>query len=191
MLSLPLKVQVQARVEGDRVFMDVDPQVVYLPLVMHNTGIQRLMWEASPHNDSEAEAFTHWDEVIPVECAKCHSTPGYIDFLGGDGPPDWVVDVPASVGTTIECEACHDNDALAMTSVTFNSGAVIIGLGKDANCMQCHQGRSSTISVNDHISTTVGTSLDIVPISPALEFQDIHNQFAGDLWNGNLGPGWL
>lgn len=46
-------------------------------------------WVASAHNDAESEAFVHWDAddpaQIPENCAKCHSTPGYIDFLGADG----------------------------------------------------------------------------------------------------------
>ena len=34
-------------------------------------------WMNSPHNDTEAEAFTHWNEENPAEipesCAKCHN----------------------------------------------------------------------------------------------------------------------
>jgi len=46
-------------------------------------------WWGSAHADATAEAFTHWDEddppQIPQECAKCHSGPSFIDFLGQDG----------------------------------------------------------------------------------------------------------
>ena len=46
-------------------------------------------WANSPHNDITAEAFNHWNEddpaQIPESCAKCHSTSGYVDFLGADG----------------------------------------------------------------------------------------------------------
>jgi hypothetical protein len=53
-------------------------------------------WANSPHNDAEAEAFRHWDEddpaEIPESCAKCHSTPGYIAFMGADGSQFGVVE---------------------------------------------------------------------------------------------------
>ena len=44
-------------------------------------------WATSAHADATAEAFVHWDSegAIPESCAKCHSTPGYQDFLGADG----------------------------------------------------------------------------------------------------------
>ncbi|MFV1858312.1 MAG: hypothetical protein ACC647_03070, partial [Anaerolineales bacterium] len=50
---------------------------------------QEEKWETSAHADAEAAAFTNWDSRDPAEistsCAKCHSTPGYRDFLGDDG----------------------------------------------------------------------------------------------------------
>ena len=45
---------------------------------------------------SHLEAFRHWDEDVPQEvstrCAKCHSTHGYLDFLGEDGTAAGTVD---------------------------------------------------------------------------------------------------
>ena len=56
-------------------------------------------WLLSAHADAEAEAFTHWDEddppEIPTSCARCHSMPGHLDFLGADGSEPGVVDQPA------------------------------------------------------------------------------------------------
>jgi hypothetical protein len=47
-------------------------------------------WANSPHNDITSESFIHWDgddpAVVPASCAKCHSEPGYLDFLGADAP---------------------------------------------------------------------------------------------------------
>ena len=61
-------------------------------------------WKTSAHADSEARAFTRWNGAdppeIPENCAKCHSTPGYHDFLGLDGSTPGQVDKPAPVGTT-------------------------------------------------------------------------------------------
>ena len=54
-------------------------------------------WAASPHADRSAQAFKHWDPegAVPATCAKCHSTPGFRDFVGADGTPAGVVDQPA------------------------------------------------------------------------------------------------
>jgi len=46
-------------------------------------------WHRSPHADIAREAFRHWDEedppVVEEDCARCHSTSGFQDFLGADG----------------------------------------------------------------------------------------------------------
>src|SRR5690606_24698179 len=83
-------------------------------------------WANSPHNDTEGEPFNHWNEEdppeVPTDCAKCHSTPGYMDHLGADGSTAGVVDAPAPIGTTIQCVACHNEVTLTKTSVVFPSG---------------------------------------------------------------------
>jgi len=107
-------------------------------------------WANSPHNDAEAEAFRHWDEDGEVEesCAKCHSTPGYMDFIGADGSEAGVVNAPAPLGSTVECAACHNDVTVEMTSVVMPSGVELMGLGDESRCIQCHQGRNSTVQVN-------------------------------------------
>lgn len=130
-------------------------------------------WAASPHNDSAAEAFVHWDEddpaVVPASCAKCHSTFGYLDFLGEDGTEFGSVDAESfKIGSTITCLACHNKTTLEMTSVVMPSGLEIEAVGREARCMQCHQGRESSTSVNaaleeagvgdDEVSEDVGFS---------------------------------
>ena len=107
------------------------------------------------HADASAEAFVHWDEddpaEVPTSCAKCHSTPGYLDFIGADGTEAGVVDNAAPIGTTVTCEACHNDVTVDMTSVVMPSGVELMGLGDESRCMQCHQGRHSTVSVNASI----------------------------------------
>ena len=131
------------------------------------------MWENSGHNDTEAEAFNHWNEAdpkeIPVSCAKCHSTPGYLDFIGADGSEAGVVDKAAEIGTTVQCVACHNEVTLTMTSVVMPSGIEITNIGDEARCMQCHQGRESTVSVNAAIE---GLEDDVV--NEELGFKNIH-----------------
>jgi hypothetical protein len=91
-------------------------------------------WSASGHADAAAEAFVHWDEddpaEVPVECAKCHSTPGHQDFLGVDGSAAGTVDAAAPIGTAIECVACHNEATLTKDSVVMPSWVEITGLGR-------------------------------------------------------------
>lgn len=109
-------------------------------------------WASSAHADASAAAFHDWDNdkppEIPVACARCHSTPGYLDFLGADGSAPGVVDKPAPIGTVITCIACHNQAAIALTEVKMPSGATLTGLGPEARCMECHQGRASTVQVD-------------------------------------------
>jgi len=113
-------------------------------------------WAASPHNDAKSEAFVHWDETedkaVPASCAACHSTTGYVDFLGGDGSEAGKVDNPVPIGTTITCDACHSEAAANLTSVSFQSGVEVTGLGAEARCMVCHQGRATKVQVDDQIA---------------------------------------
>ena len=138
------------------------------------------LWAGSGHADATAEAFVHWDEDDPPEvgtsCAKCHSTPGYLDFLGLDGTDAGVVDNPAPIGTVVSCAACHNSATVAMDTVTFPSGDTVSGLGKSARCMQCHQGRQSTVSVDSAIETAaVGDD----EVSEDLGFKNVHYFAAG------------
>lgn len=131
-------------------------------------------WASSPHADAESEAFVHWNEddpaVVAEGCAKCHSTPGYIDFIGADGSEAGVVDVAPPVGTTVTCTACHNDGTQAMTSVVFPSGVEVTGLGDEARCMQCHQGRSSKVQVDEAVSSLP----DLDTPSEDLSFINIH-----------------
>src|SRR4030067_808924 len=125
---------------------------------------------ASAHADKAAEAFKHWDAEgsVPTSCAKCHSTPGYKDYIGADGSAFNVVDKAAPLGTAVECEACHADPGRGIvhnhTSVVFPSGVEIKDLGPEALCMECHQGRASTQSVDTSIASS-GAASDDAPRS--------------------------
>ncbi|MHC4297076.1 MAG: cytochrome c3 family protein [Planctomycetota bacterium] len=148
-------------------------------------------WASSGHADATAEAFVHWDADDPPEistrCAKCHSTPGYRDFLGADGTDAGVVDNPAPIGTTVECIACHNEAAETLDSVTFPSGAEVTGLADEARCMQCHQGRSSGASVDARIADS-NVPDDDTP-SSALGFINIHYYAAAATRFGGIAEG--
>jgi hypothetical protein len=140
-------------------------------------------WQGSGHADAEAEAFRHWDEddpqVVEVECAKCHSTPGYLEFLEtgevAEAPP---------VGSTVECVACHNDVTVSKTSVVMPSGIELTDLGGEARCMECHQGRQSSVSVMEAID-----GLDVDAVSEDLGFLNIHYYAAAATKYGTLAKG--
>jgi hypothetical protein len=148
-------------------------------------------WISSPHAKTDAEAFVHWNEedppVVPKTCAKCHSTYGYRDFLGADGTPANVVDNDAKIGSVITCVACHNDATMALTSVVFPSGLEVKGLGDEARCMLCHQGRASTKTVDASIEKAKLTDPDTV--SGDLGFTNIHYFAAAATQMGTLAMG--
>jgi predicted CXXCH cytochrome family protein len=131
-------------------------------------------WMMSAHADKTAVPFNNWNMqgTIPVECARCHSSPGFMDYLGADGSMAGKVDQPAPTGTVITCKACHNPAADALTSVTFPSGATVTGLGGEARCMTCHQGRASGKDVDAAIKSAGLTDADTP--SPMLKFTNVH-----------------
>lgn len=133
------------------------------------------LWKNSPHADKEAAAFRHWDEEdpmeVPVACATCHSSGGFLDYVGADGTEMFVVNANASVDTVIECQTCHNDATMALTSVKFPSGVELSGLGSEAVCMTCHQGRASKVQVDSAV-TNAGVEDDAV--SADLGFINIH-----------------
>ncbi|HUH96666.1 MAG TPA: hypothetical protein VLZ89_04860 [Anaerolineales bacterium] len=135
------------------------------------------LWKSSPHAAAQAAAFTHWDNTspqqIPVTCAKCHSRPGFLDFLGVDGTAAGTVENPAVIGTTITCFVCHNDASSNLDSVTFPSGKRITGLGPVSLCVSCHEGRASTQTVDDAIAKVAAPS-DDTP-SANLAFVDSHS----------------
>ena len=148
-------------------------------------------WAGSAHADAEAEAFRHWDEddppVIPADCAKCHSETGYLEFLGMDGSEVRGVSSDHPVGTVVNCNTCHNKATETWDTVVFPSGSEITGLGPEARCMECHQGRSSAQSVDDSISEAGLADMDTV--SEELGFTNIHYYAAAASLYGALAQG--
>ncbi len=130
-------------------------------------------WARAGHSDFTSRAFTRWDEdeppVVPPVCARCHSLTGYLDYLGADGTPAGQVDRVAGIGTVISCAACHNPAAQELRQVTFPSGIEVMENTRAANCMQCHQGRAATPSVERAIA-----GLDADAISEDLSFINVH-----------------
>lgn len=138
-------------------------------------------WMASPHGDYHSPSFTHWNEEgeVPVECAACHSQPGFIDFLGADRSTPGAVDRPAPINAPIGCASCHNTAAHALNTVQFPSGVSIDGLGESTVCTVCHQGRQSTDAV-----AAATQPLDEDMVSADLTFLNIHYGVAAAVMHG-------
>jgi len=145
-------------------------------------------WESSAHADAEARAFSRWNDDDPPEispnCAKCHSTYGYHDFLGLDGTTPGQVDNPAPVGSTVECEACHNEVSFSRDSAVMPSGIELTGLNQASDCMECHQGRASSVQVDE---ATAGLTAD--ELNEELSLPNIHNNPVGPLQYGTEAKG--
>lgn len=147
-----------------------------------------LAWSGSGHADRTSESFVHWDEdeppIVPTSCAKCHSALGYLDFVGEDGSQPGQVDAGASIGTVVSCDVCHNPSSHEMRTVRFPSGQEIQAMGSEANCLQCHQGRSSTVAVNEK---TEGLPAD--ETVEGLGFINVHYAVAGATQQGAAAQG--
>lgn len=145
-------------------------------------------WSVSAHADSEATAFSRWNDddppEIPTNCAKCHSTTGYHDFLGEDGSTAGQVDKPAPVGTTVECEACHNDTSLDKDHAVMPSGNQLDGLGGNADCMECHQGRASGVQVAE-----VTNGLPDDTVNTEISAPNLHNRAVGPTQYGGQAIG--
>ncbi|WP_432821119.1 hypothetical protein [Trichloromonas sp.] len=143
-------------------------------------------WGASGHADYQGKPFS--PSITRAACFKCHSGTEYSRFVQGVVPADLDTSEGARV---IACVACHDllardtdgQFALGalrqVDAVTFPSGAVV-SLGGPSNlCMNCHQGSSSTPTVNDRIAAV------------NLSFSNIHNYAAAaTLFGGEVQGGY-
>lgn len=161
------------------------------------------------HFAGDTEPFRHWDEedyTVSFGCAKCHSAGGLPTFIKDGG----TMVVTSSGSTTVTglgpmpagngfmCSTCHNEEAwperYSVASVVFPSGKAVSFGGKDADgkfvaddsnlCIECHQGRESTTSVNNSLK---GKDLDVVDAK--ISFKNIHYLSAGATLFGNDAQG--
>jgi len=142
------------------------------------------------HFAGNTEPFRHWDldtegnPVYEVEaaCAKCHSAAGLPQFI------EYGANLPVESSNGFACSTCHNEEAwperYVVASVTFPSGKAVSFGGQDADgnfvaedsnlCIMCHQGRSSTPTLNKALA---GKDLDTVDAK--IRFSNIHYFAAG------------
>jgi hypothetical protein len=131
--------------------------------------------EDAGHFDGAAEAFRHWDEGPDVEagCVRCHQAEGLPQLLENGAN----IAMPQS--GSLHCTTCHDEAnwpaRYEVTTVSFPSGASVDSGNPDSNiCLECHQGRESTVSVNRAIA-----GMDPDTPSDKLRFRNVHYFAAG------------
>jgi len=145
-------------------------------------------WWGSGHADVSAEAFVHWSEdepaEIPERCAKCHSGPSFLDFLGQDGSEEFVVDAPGPVEQVITCEVCHNEKAHDLERVTFPSGEELsLGAG-NAVCGSCHSG----MTAGTRVASTIA-DFDDDELVPDASFINPHYYYAAATAYGSEAKG--
>jgi hypothetical protein len=142
------------------------------------------------HFDTTAEAFRHWDAdgEVPGTCARCHTAGGLPIYLKNG------VNIASTPSNSLACTTCHDSipefTTYVVDEVRFPSGAVLsFGEGEESNlCLNCHQGRESTVSVNTAI-TRAGVGDD--EVSETLTFRNVHYFAAGaSLFGGEAMGGY-
>jgi hypothetical protein len=107
------------------------------------------------HFQGSAEAFRHWDGEgeVPASCSRCHSAAG-LPLLAEEG-----VAISQGISNGFQCSTCHERSELParylFATVTFPSGATVTTAEGDESglCMQCHQGRESSVSVDRAIGS--------------------------------------
>ncbi len=170
--------------------------------------MSKLARDDAGHFAGDTEPFRHWDSTGTVDaaCAKCHSATGLPQYIANSGTEvvtksgvqiTGVVGQPAANG--FMCSTCHDEanwpNRYAVTSVPFPSGVSLTfsteknadGTLKpvDANlCIECHQGRESTVTVNNYLA---GKPLDTA--DPKISFKNVHYFAAGATLFGDAAKG--
>ncbi|HEY5999141.1 MAG TPA: hypothetical protein VI078_07535 [bacterium] len=150
-------------------------------LVSVTRALEGELWVTSGHADANGEPFSHWDKdgAIPTSCARCHSKPGYLEYVATGAIAN-----PVPVGTVVDCLLCHDPTSFALTQVTFPSGVTVTGLGHESICSTCHQGRESSVSVDRRLAGKPEDTIDT-----SISFTNIHYFAAAATMFGGVAKG--
>ncbi len=135
-------------------------------------------WEGSAHATDNSE---HFDDEVSERCAKCHTTPGYLEFHGANGGFTGEVTQPVPTDQSVQCDACHSEFTKHKRESIMPSGAELTSLGHSANCFECHQGRASGAALDESLAEVI-IGPDEVNID--LGLPRIHNNPAGPTQHG-------
>jgi hypothetical protein len=170
----------------------------------------KLARDDAGHFAGNSEPFRHWDGdgtgVVPAGCAKCHSATGLPEYLANNGTQ---VVTPSGIQITgivaqpiangFMCTTCHTEaagpDRRAVVNVPFPNGKTLTFSTEkddkgnlkpvDANlCIECHQGRESTVTVNNYLA-----GKDVDKADPKIGFRNVHYFAAGATLFGDAAQG--
>lgn len=183
-------------------------QLVYDSIEDLGGDVSKFTRNDAGHFAGNTEAFRHWDAEgeVPYGCVKCHTASGLPEFIKNAGTVAVTGSgsvVTAGVGAAepnngFACSTCHNEadwpNRYGVTSVPFPSGKTVTFSKKDADgklipddanlCLECHQGRESTASMNNALR---GKELDTV--DAGVRFKNIHYFAAGATLFGNEAQG--
>lgn len=145
-------------------------------------------WLGSAHADILSEAFRHWDGdgEIPGNCAVCHSSIGFRDYVAAPMSAVGAIDHPVPLGSGVDCAVCHSEGAGDLATVPFPSGETVAVAPPNAVCSVCHQGRAAGTTVQ---AATEGLEDDAV--APNLAFVNPHYAVsAATLLGSTVGSGY-
>ena len=170
--------------------------------------LTKLARDDAGHFAGNTEPFRHWDDTgsVPAGCAKCHSADGLPEYLANNGTLvvtksgvqiTGIVAQPIANG--FACATCHDPSNFpnrrAVVNVPFPNGAQLTFSTEkddqgnlkpvDANlCIECHQGRESTVTVNNYLA-----GKDVDKADPKIGFRNVHYFAAGATLFGTQAQG--
>ena len=183
-------------------------QLVYDSIEDLGGDVSKFARTDAGHFAGDTMPFRDWDGeeyTVPYRCAKCHSADGLPTFVKNGGTmvvsgsgttlPTGIGSMPSANG--FMCVTCHNAEKFpelqAIASVTFPSGKTV-SFGKDADgklvadnsnlCISCHQGRESTLSMNNALKGKDEDTAD-----KAISFKNIHYLGAGATLFGNEAQG--
>lgn len=171
--------------------------------------MSKMVRDDAGHFAGNTMPFRDWDStgIVPAACAKCHSSTGLPQYIANGGTEvltktgvqiTGVVGQPVSNG--FECKTCHNEakfpERLAVTNVPFPSGVSLTFstvkddkgnlIPVDSNlCLECHQGRESTLTMNNALAAFP----DLDKVDPAIRFRNIHYLAAGATLFGTQAKG--
>jgi hypothetical protein len=170
--------------------------------------MSKLARDDAGHFAGDTMPFRDWDStgIVPAGCAKCHSAGGLPQYIANSGTEVVTksgVQITGVVGQPVAngfmCTTCHDAanfpNRLAVVNVPFPSGvSLTFSTEKDANgnlkpvdanlCLECHQGRESTVTVNNYLTGKAPDTTD-----PKISFKNIHYFAAGATLFGDAAKG--
>jgi hypothetical protein len=136
--------------------------------------VEDLVRDDAGHFDGSKEAWRLWDAEGEVDrdCARCHSATGLPTYVTSGAS------YAEPVANGMLCTTCHPiptkSKRYVVDKVVFPSG-VVLSAGSDDNlCLTCHQGRESSLSVEEMIE---GLAPDTV--SEELQLPNVHYYAAG------------